>query len=388
MSGTQMDLRGSPPPGTIPETPDSTSAPVRGRGAALNPAGRFEVLAYEAVDDADWLADSAEGAAKGSRAASASHSLPTVYLRDKSREILSTNESPDVPFDVGLNPYRGCEHGCIYCYARPTHEFLGFSAGLDFEARILVKERAPELLREALSKRNWRPQLVGMSGVTDAYQPIERRLRLTRRCLEVFAETRNPVAIVTKSALVARDIDILSSLAKHDATAVKISLTTLDPELQRRMEPRASHPEQRLAAIEKLAQARIPVGIMVAPVIPGLTDHELPRILEAAAARGATHASIIILRLPHGVADLFSEWLERHYPDRKQKVLNRLRSLRRGNLNDPRFEHRMKGEGHYATQINQLFQLALRKSHLTNTPPTHTTKNFRRPKDRQLTLNL
>jgi DNA repair photolyase len=291
-----------------------------------------------------------------------------------------------VPFDVGLNPYRGCEHGCIYCYARPTHEFLGFSVGLDFESRILVKERAPELLRKALAARSWRPQVVGMSGVTDAYQPIERRLRLTRRCLQVFSEFRNPVGLVTKNGGVTRDIDVLAELAAVDAVRVSVSVTSLDPALQRRMEPRASDPFRRLAAIRSLADAGVPVGVVVAPVIPGLTDHEIPAILEAAADAGAQYASYINLRLPHGVKDLFSGWLERHYPERASKVLSRVRESRAGQLNDPRFGSRMRGEGEFVAQVDQLFELGKRKAKLGSSGPELSTTGFRRPSDRQLRL--
>ena len=278
----------------------------------------------------------------------------TQLLNDTTRSILAYNDAPDVGFNVGINPYRGCSHGCSYCYARPTHEYLGFSAGLDFETKILVKRQAPELLRKALSAKNWTPQVIGLSGNTDAYQPAERRLRITRRCLEVLAEFRNPVGIITKSYLVSRDVDLLSDLAQHQAAAVALSITTLDPHVQRVMEPRASSPARRLGAIRVLADAGIPVGVNVGPVIPGLTDHELPAILEAASDAGASFANYIMLRLPYGVKDLFSVWLEQHFPDRKDKVLNRVRDLRGGRLYDSRHEVRGRGEGPWAEQLSAL----------------------------------
>src|SRR5436190_4957392 len=247
------------------------SAP-RGRGAGANPANRFEALHFE--PDQDW--NPADDPA-----------LSTRFFRDQSATIINYNDSPDVGFDASLNPYRGCEHGCIYCYARPTHEYLGFSAGLDFESKIMVKDNAPELLRKELASPKWKPQVIAISGVTDCYQPVERRLKLTRRCLEVLAQFRNPVGIITKNHLVTRDVDVLGELSRHQAAAVFISVTTLDASLAKKMEPRASLPNHRLAAIETLSQAGVQVGVMVAPVIPGLTDHEMPAILAAAAGAGA-----------------------------------------------------------------------------------------------------
>jgi DNA repair photolyase len=389
MSDVRARLQGPPAPALT----GGSGTSIRGRGAATNPRNRFEVLHYEAeLESADWDWDSCWDANRDSSAESGGPMGPatpkpsTLYLRDTSRSVLTRNDSPDVPFDVGLNPYRGCEHGCIYCYARPSHEFLGFSAGLDFESRILVKEAAPELLRAELSSPRWKPQMVGMSGVTDAYQPIERRLELTRRCLRVLAEFRNPVGVVTKNRMVARDADLLGELADYSAVTVKISLTTLDPELQRQMEPRASPPHQRLEAVRRLADAGVPVGVMVAPVVPGLTDHEIPALLEAAAEAGAGFASYIALRLPHGVKDLFADWLVRYYPARAKKVLGRLRSMRGGQLSDSRFGTRMRGEGEWAMQIQQLFELARRRAGLEAAAPAVSTAAFRRPSDRQLDL--
>jgi len=351
------------------------------RGAADNPHNRFERL--RAIPDEEF----AEHERRAEPDAPARRGPPTQYFRDPSRTLLSKNESPDVPFDVSLNPYRGCEHGCIYCYARPGHEYLGLSAGLDFETKILVKERAPELLRQALASPRWQPRLLVLGGVTDCYQPIERRLRITRGCLEVLAESRNPTGLVTKSSLVTRDIDLFQELAAHDAVAVNVSVTTLDPALHRILEPRTAAPSQRLAAIEALAKAGIPVGVMVAPIIPALNEPEIPRIVAAAAAAGATRAGHILLRLPHVLSDLFEDWLQRHFPDRAQKVMNRVRATRGGRINDPRFGHRMQGEGVYAEQIHQVFELACRRAGIERGErPELSTAAFRRPSGPQLSL--
>ena len=309
----------------------------------------------------------------------------TRFLKDTSRSIITYNDSPDVGFDASVNPYRGCEHGCIYCYARPTHEYLGFSAGLDFESRILVKERAPELLRRELASPRWKPQVVALCGVTDPYQPVERGLELTRGCLKVLAAFRNPVAIVTKNHLVTRDLDVLKELAARDAAVVFISVTTLDGELCARMEPRASQPHLRLSAIHALSEAGIPVGVLAAPVVPALTDHELPAILEAAAEAGAVCAGYSLLRLPFGVKDLFERWLEENYPDRKDKVLNRVREIRGGRLNDAGFKTRMRGQGIFAEQVEALFRATCRKLGLTRRTWNLSTASFRAPSD-QLSL--
>jgi len=303
----------------------------------------------------------------------------TVFLRDTSRSVIARNDSPDIPFELSLNPYRGCEHGCIYCYARPTHEYLGFSAGLDFETRIMVKADAPLLLREALSGASWKPAPVAIGGVTDPYQPVERRLRLTRRCLEVFWEFRNPVSLVTKNHLITRDIDLLGEMARLNLAAVHVSITTLDAELARIMEPRTASPRLRLETIQKLAKAGVPVCALVAPVIPGLTDHEMPAIVAAAASAGATSAGYQPLRLPLCVADLFTQWLERHLPDRKEKVLNRIRSMREGKLNNAEFGLRMTGRGVFAEQIGRMFEVAARKAGLNRRGIRLATEHFRRP---------
>jgi DNA repair photolyase len=349
------------------------SRPGSRRGAGSNPPNRFEQISLER--DADW--DPEEDP------------LPrTQFLRDRSSTIIAYNQSPDVGFEASINAYRGCEHGCIYCYARPFHEYLGFSSGLDFESRIMVKEEAPKLLRQELSSTKWKPKVIAMSGVTDCYQPIERRLKLTRGCLEVLAEFRNPVAIVTKNLLVTRDIDVLSELARHRAVAVLVSLTTLDTKLRNVMEPRTSPPSARLAAIKALSEAGIPAGALLAPVIPGLTDHEIPALVQAAAEAGACAAGYVILRLPHAVAPLFAQWLESHFPERKDKVLNRLRAMRHGKLYESAFGKRMRGEGIFAEQVDSLFEVACRKHGLARKLPELSTAAFRRVSKEQPELAL
>jgi len=347
------------------------NAPIRGRGASWNPQNRFESLAY-VVDDEAHIDEDAPAPR-------------TIFMRDPTRTIITRNDSPDVGFDCSINPYRGCEHGCIYCFARPTHEYLGFSAGLDFETKILVKEDAPELLREELSSPKWIPQTIAISGVTDPFQPIERKLEITRRCLGVLAEFRNPVCIITKNHLVTRDVDHLAELASHHAVSVNVSVTTLDPNLARTMEPRTSSPELRLKAIETMAKAGVPVGVMVAPVVPAITDHEMPKILAAAADAGATSAGFVVLRLPWAVAPLFEKWLDEHYPDRKDKVLNRVRDLRGGKLYDAKWGVRGRGEGIFAEQFRAIFDVTCRKLHLNERDYELSTAAFRR-RGRQASL--
>ena len=335
---------------------------IKGRGASWNPQNRFERLEYVVDDEAE-------------RDPSAPK---TIYLRDPTRTIIAYNDSPDVGFEASINPYRGCEHGCIYCFARPTHEYLGMSAGLDFETRIMVKEDAPELLREELNAPKWKPQVIAISGVTDPYQPVERKLQLTRRCLEVLADFRNPVAIITKSHLVTRDADVLGELARFDAIGVSVSITTLDPKLANIMEPRAATPELRLAAIEALASAGIPVGVMVAPVVPAITDHEMPAILAAARKAGARSAGYVVLRLPWAVGPLFIRWLDEHFPERKEKVLSRIRDLRDGKLYQAEWGVRGRGEGAFAKQIATLFDVTTRKLGLNEDRSPMSAGAFRR----------
>ena len=336
--------------------------PIRGRGAAENPPNRFVPIQ---VEREFWTPDDP---------------LPrTQFYRDDSRSVIAYNDSPDVGFNASVNPYRGCEHGCGFCYARPTHEYFGLSAGLDFETKIFVKEDAPELLRRELASSRWKPQLLALSGVTDPYQPIERRLRITRRCIEVLVEARNPTGVITKSHLVTRDIDLFQDLKRFGAVAASLSITSLDRNLQRVMEPRASTPQRRLDAIRELAEAGIPAGVMVAPIIPGLTDHELADILAAAAGAGATRAGFIMLRLPLTVAPLFEAWLERHFPERKEKVLNRLRDMSDGKLYDSSFGRRQRGEGPFADQVRRMFEITCSRLGLAGRPPALTTDHFRRP---------
>ncbi|MEQ9620151.1 MAG: PA0069 family radical SAM protein [Deltaproteobacteria bacterium] len=343
---------------------------IKGRAAARNPANRFEKIEFEPSQE-----EVAEGL-----------SPRTVFYRDTSKSIITYNDSPDVGFNAGINPYRGCEHGCIYCYARPTHEFLGLSLGLDFETKIFVKEDAPSLLRKELTSRKYVPQAIAISGNTDCYQPAERHFRLTRGCLGVLSEFRNPVGIVTKNYLVTRDIDILKEFSEWNGVVVAVSVTTLDPGLRRKMEPRTSSPQMRLRAIEKLSGEGIPVIVMVAPVIPGLTDHEIPNIIKSAASAGAVSAGFIMLRLPYGVSEIFTAWLERYFPDRKSKVLNRIKSVRGGRLNSAEFYDRMKGKGIYAEQVRDLFQVACRKAGIAGEKVELSTEHFKRPGGSQLEL--
>ena len=294
------------------------------------------------------------------------------------RDVVDIMTSTGTFFAAGLATHN--------CFARPTHEYLGFSAGLDFETKIMVKEDAAALLRRELASPRWKPQTLGLSGVTDPYQPIEKKLAITRGCLEVLAEFRNPVAVITKSQLVTRDVDFLGELARHDAAAVFMSVTTLRPELQKVLEPRASPPAQRLRAIEILASAGVTVGVLVGPVIPALTDHELPAILEAARRAGASFGSYVVLRLPYAVKDVFLRWLDDHAPERKEKIVSRIRDLRDGKLNDANFGSRMRGAGAFADEIRELFRIGCRRAGMPNERPTLSVEAFRRPGGAQLAL--
>jgi DNA repair photolyase len=358
-------------------TPDP-SAPIHGRGAHTNPPNRFEPLIL--TPDPDYRASLA------SDPDATSPHPRTQFFVDGTESLLTKNDSPDIPFTVGLNPYRGCEHGCAYCFARPYHEYLGWSSGLDFETKIMVKTRAPELLRRELSSPKWEPQSIAMSGVTDCYQPAERHFRVTRGCLEVCAEFRQPISIVTKNALVTRDRDLLAELARHHATAVYVSITTLDTDLAGKLEPRASRPAARLRAIRELTAAGIPTGVMVAPILPGLTDHEMPAILDAAAAAGATRAGYVVLRLPHAVKDVFLQWLDDHAPTKKARILDRIRQIRGGQLNVSEWGTRLKGEGIFADQIRDLFRATTRRAGLNQERHPLSTAAFRRPGGEQLSL--
>ena len=330
---------------------DSTSARgrvIKGRGAASNASGRFEARQYVDFDDG-WGGEPEDSRPR------------TEVQADTSRGVLVYNQSPDLPFDRSVNPYRGCEHGCIYCFARPTHAYLGLSPGLDFETRLFSKPEAAALLEAALRKPGYAPATLALGVNTDAYQPVERKLEITRSVLEVLRRYRHPVAIVTKSALVERDIDILAEMARERLVSVHISVTTLDRELARKLEPRAAAPQRRLQTIERLAAAGIPVAVLAAPVIPVLTDPELDAILAAAKDAGAVSASYILLRLPLEVSDLFRQWLAEHYPLKAEHVMTRVRDTRGGRDYDSRFGVRMRGSGAFADMIAQRFALACRK---------------------------
>lgn len=353
------------------EHPDALAVGrARGRGAQINPPNRFEPVRLSVLGDA--LEEAAREHPDGRQ-------VETVVLEDRARTIINPVDSPDVGMKWTINPYRGCEHGCIYCYARPTHETFGLSCGLDFETRLFAKLGAPALLRRELARPGWHGEGITMSGITDPYQPIERRLRITRGCLEVMAACRQPVSIITKNRLVTRDIDLLAELASHNAAAVFISLTTLDAELSAKMEPRASSPRDRLRAMEELAGAGIPVGVMTAPIIPGLTDQEIPALIEAAAAAGATRAGWVMLRLPWQIKDVFLEWARREFPERAGKIESRIREMRGGELYDARAKIRQRGEGPFAEQIAALHAVARRRNGMREERVTLSSGAFRRP---------
>ncbi len=344
---------------------------AKGRGSQINPPNRFggpvHVLDLEHVEhDEEYLAGLANP--------------KTEYIPDRSRTIVAENDSPDVGFRYSMNPYRGCSHGCSYCYARQTHEYLSLNAGLDFETKILVKEDAPELFRAFLARERWVPEPIVMSGVTDCYQPAERGYRLTRRLLEVAAEFRQPIGIITKNALVVRDLDILGEMAGDGLVHVNLSVTTLDADLARSMEPRTSTPAARLRAVKALSDAGVPVRVLVAPIIPGLTESEIPAILAAAKEAGARHAAFTLLRLPLTVAPVFLEWLAREQPGRAAKVESRLRAMRGGKLNTVAFGERMGGSGEMVRQIEGLFRVVARKHGLDGGLPPYDCSRFRRPR--------
>ena len=325
---------------------------IKSRAAGLNTPNRFEKLYidYNDTENLDYYPGD-EGEKR----------ISTTFYLDNSKSILAHNDSPDLGFDYSINPYRGCEHGCIYCYSRPSHEYLGFSAGLDFETKIMVKMDAAVLLEKAFMKKSWKPQPIMFSGDTDCYQPVERKLQLTRKCIEVFKKFKHPVGIVTKNALVTRDIDLLSEMAKENLASVTISITSLNRKLSRKLEPRTSVPLVRFDAVEKLAAAGIPVGVLVAPVIPGLTDEEIPAILKMASEKGAIYAAHTIMRLPFAVKELFIDWLRRNYPEKESKIINRIKDVREGKLSNSDFGTRMSGKGKYAESVHRLFKLSCEK---------------------------
>ena len=347
------------------------SQPIKGRGSAHNPKNRFRDthLEYDVDEQTGEL-----------------NRPKTQLLTDHTSQIISRNKSPDISFEVSVNPYRGCEHGCVYCYARPTHEFLGMSAGLDFESKIVVKYDAPRLLRIALADKNWKPQPLIMSGVTDPYQPIEKKLEITRNCIHVMAECSHPLVIITKNHLVTRDIDLLSRLAEKNAVKVVLSITSLDPSITNTMEPRTSRPQKRLQAVRKLTDAGIPVHVNIAPVIPGLTDEDMVPIMEAAAEAGAKSVAFVNLRLPYSVKDLFVKWLDDHHPNRKEKVINRVKSLKNGKLNRSEFGERFRVEGAYGEQLKQLMEIHAKRLGLNQTVTRLNSNDFKRPETGQLNL--
>lgn len=324
----------------------------RGRGAGLNPTGRFEPLQRESFDD-------------GWQTLEELPPFKTEVQVEKPRTAITRNESPDIPFDRSINPYRGCEHGCIYCFARPTHAYMGLSAGLDFESKLFAKPDAARLLEKELAKPGYKPRVIAIGTNTDPYQPIEKEWRIMRQILEVLNKANHPVAIVTKSALIMRDMDILKELAAKNLVRVGLSVTTLDRKLARTMEPRAATPTRRLEAVHALTEAGIPTAVMVAPIIPGLNDHEIEHILESAKTAGATEASYVILRLPLEVSPLFRDWLLQNYPDRYRRVMSLVRSMRGGKDYDAEFGKRMKGAGPYAWQIGRRFEMATKRLGLT-----------------------
>ncbi len=354
------------------------NTPAPGRGTALHPANRFASVI--ALPDPDYAECDERGVP-----VERPHPRTQFYV-DATQSVLTANDSPDLRHPWGLNPYRGCEHGCAYCFARPYHDYLGWDSGLDFETKILVKTRAPELLRAELAAPRWRAESIGLSGVTDCYQPAERHFQLTRRCLEVMVEFRQPVAVITKNFLVTRDRDLLAALAAVGAAGVYVSVTTLDADLAGKLEPRAARPEHRLRAIRLLADAGIPVAVLTAPVIPGLNDHEIPAILAAAAQAGARAAGYVVLRLPHTVKDIFLDWLATHTPTKRDRVVARLRALHGGQLYDSRFGARMRGEGLFAEQIKRLFAVSARRAGLATTRLTLSSTHFRRPGGVQLEM--
>jgi DNA repair photolyase len=320
----------------------------KGRGAGFNTPNRFEKFHLEKLDIEPGEHEEATP-------------IPTQFFKDTTKSILSKNDSPDIPYTYSINPYRGCEHGCIYCYARPSHEYLGFSAGMDFETKILVKHDAPELLEAALRKKSWKPEMIALCGNTDPYQPVERKLQITRRLLEVFLNFRNPVGIITKNFLLSRDLDLLKALSSLKLVSVTISLTSMDADLVRTMEPRTAAPHKRLELIEMLASNNIPTGVNIAPVIPGLTDEEIPSLLREAATHGALYAGLGMLRLPSTVEPLFLDWLKREYPDRASKIINRIHDVRGGGMSDSQFGTRIRGTGKIAETIHKLFKVNCRK---------------------------
>ena len=353
------------------------SEKLKGRGAQSNPKNRFDKLHIEELlEDKEFIDDSVNNLRK----------VNTVFYRDYSKSVISKNDSYDLDFNYSFNPYRGCEHGCVYCYARPTHEYLGFSSGIDFETKIIVKEDAANLLEYEFKKKSYKPETIMFSGNTDCYQPIEKKLRLTRRALQICLDYRNPVSIVTKNSLIERDIDILKELASMNLVSVLMSITTLDKKVTASMEPRTSTPEKRLKTIEKLSNNNIPSGVNLAPIIPGLNDEEIPIILKEASKHGGILARHSMIRLPYSVKEIFIEWIKDEFPDRSSKILNKIREIHGGKLNENEFGKRFRGEGKLADTINDLFELSCKKLHLNEKRAGLNVKLFRKVHNKQLEI--
>jgi DNA repair photolyase len=353
------------------------SEKLKGRGAQSNPKNRFDRLHIEELEeDKEFIDDSVDNLRK----------VNTVFYRDYSKSVISKNDSYDLDFKYSFNPYRGCEHGCVYCYARPTHEYLGFSSGIDFETKIIVKEDAANLLEHEFKKKSYKPETIMFSGNTDCYQPIEKKLRLTRRALQICLDYRNPVSIVTKNSLIERDIDILKKLASMNLVTVLMSITTLDKKITVSMEPRTSTPEKRLKTIEILSKNNIPSGVNLAPIIPGLNDEEIPIILKEVSKHGGILASHSMIRLPYSVKEIFIEWIKNEFPDRSSKILNKIREIHGGKLNENEFGKRFRGEGKLADTINNLFNLSCKRLHLNEKSTELNVNLFRKAHNKQLEI--
>jgi DNA repair photolyase len=353
------------------------SEKLKGRGAQSNPKNRFDRLHIEELEeDKEFIDDSVDNLRK----------VNTVFYRDYSKSVISKNDSYDLDFNYSFNPYRGCEHGCVYCYARPTHEYLGFSSGIDFETKIIVKEDAANLLEHEFKKKSYKPETIMFSGNTDCYQPIEKKLRLTRRALQICLDYRNPVSIVTKNSLIERDIDILKKLASMNLVTVLMSITTLDKKITVSMEPRTSTPEKRLKTIEILSKNNIPSGVNLAPIIPGLNDEEIPIILKEVSKHGGILARHSMIRLPYSVKEIFIEWIKNEFPDRSSKILNKIREIHGGKLNENEFGKRFRGEGKLADTINNLFNLSCKRLHLNEKSTELNVNLFRKAHNKQLEI--
>ncbi|MFO7448041.1 MAG: PA0069 family radical SAM protein [Ignavibacteriaceae bacterium] len=350
---------------------------LKGRGAKLNPKNRFEKLTISYDENTDEVFEDENFPER---------KIPTIFFKDNSKTIIAVNDSDDLGFNYSINPYRGCEHGCIYCYARPSHEYLGFSSGIDFETKIMVKEDAPQLLEKTFQKKSYKPDVIVLSGNTDCYQPVERKLKITRGILKTCLDYRHPISVITKNGLVLRDIDILQELAALNLTTVTISITTLNKELTSNMEPRTATPQLRLKTVEELVKNNIPAGVNVAPIIPGLNDEEIPAILKEASLRGASYAGHIIVRLPYANKDLFVDWLNKQYPGKAGKILNRIRDVRGGKLSSAEWGKRFSGEGEIAEAIHKLFKISCKKYGLNKPRFDLTTDLFRRKTSEQIEL--